>query len=224
MILLSIEQSTDIGSVAVLNGQNILAERQWTDTRLHSSRLFHFIPELLRDSSLDLQAIDAYAVGLGPGSYAGLRTSLAAAKAFALPDHRLIYGVSSAEVLAWTIFEQCSCASVMVIGDARRQQLWMRRFCRQADIPSADSPWHLIKLGELQAYCNSSSLCVTSDWNRIGAQLKTVVFDPVTLIEERRVPNAGSLGKLAEIRIQQGIPSERLSPIYPHPPVSGIPK
>ena len=220
MILLAVDQSTDTGSVAVLNGKSILAEHSWSDTRLRNQQLFDVIVELLCQTGLSLDAVDSYAVGLGPGSYTGLRTSIVSVRMFSMPDHRPIYGVSSAEVLAWSVMEQSSCHSVMVVGDARRKQLWIRRFHRQMDITSAATSWQLIKPEEFQAYCNSPSVCVTSDWERIGDQLKRFVSGQVTLVEKKRCPSASALGKLAERKIRLRIPSEPLTPIYLHSAVA----
>ncbi len=220
MILLAIEQSTDIGSIAVLNGQNVLAEHQWTVADRHNKQLFEILPGFLREAALDLDDVRTYAVGLGPGSYTGLRMSLAAANAFALPDHRTVYGVSSAESLAWDVSKESQSRSVTIIGDARRQHLWVKTFICETDHFSAPgiSDWKLITLNELPFL--HASVIATSDWERIGSSLKAFLAPTITLIEGRRVPRAGSLGRLAGVRIQRHVPSDRLSPIYLHPSVS----
>lgn len=223
MILLAIEQSTDTPSVAVLNSRDVLAEECWTNSRVQN-QLFDVVPRVLRGVGMNFDAVGAYIVGLGPGSYTGLRMSLAAAMAFALPDHRLVYGLNSARALAQSVMEEYSCDSVIVIGDARRGHLWMRRFQKEDERRAAEAgvrDWRLVKPEELWACCTPSSTCVTADWDRIGARLDASMPESVVMIRGRRAPNAASLGKLAAVRMDKGIPSEPLSPIYLHPAVAG---
>ena len=219
MILLAIEQSTNIGSVAVLNSQNVLGERKWIDKRT-STQLFDVLADLLKEIKVNLKSIEIYAVGLGPGSYTGLRISIAAAKAFALPGARVVYGLSSANVLAWSIFEELSPPSVTVIGDARREKLWLRQFQSKRECLLSDDKWHLITIEELMSFCRFPTVCVTSDYHRIGKRLQIATAGKVALVEERKIPSAGCLGKLIAQRSESQIQSEPLSPIYLHPAVS----
>lgn len=217
-MLLAIEQSTNSGSLALVRDQQVLAETQWTDIRFHNQRLFGALTELLAKAACRLDEVETYVVGVGPGSYTGLRTALAAAQAFALPDQRRVYGIGSAEALAWEIAAERACASVTIIGDARREQLWWRTFNRAAEVMVAAGSWQLIRRAELPGL--RAAVVATSDWDRIGADLKNGLSRGIALVEDRRVPSAGVLGQLAERKLKRGAPSEPLTPIYLHPAVS----
>jgi tRNA threonylcarbamoyladenosine biosynthesis protein TsaB len=66
----------------------------------HSVRLPSALKELLDASGLKLSDVDGYAVGLGPGSFTGLRIGLATWKGLAYANHRPIAGASSLEAMA----------------------------------------------------------------------------------------------------------------------------
>ena len=132
MLILAMDQSTERGSVALLREERVLDAMGWMDSRIHSRQLFDQLSALLERNAVGLPQIDCYAVGLGPGSYTGLRIAVAAVLGFALPDNRRVYGVSSAEALAESSLADLGMSSAMIIGDARRHQLWARVFTLHA--------------------------------------------------------------------------------------------
>ncbi len=221
-MLLAIDLSTNIASAAALRGREILVERIWTETR-ERTQLFDMIPAIIESAEMGLDAVDGYVVGLGPGSYMGLRISLSAAMALALPDHKPVYGINSAEPLALSIMSEFSCGCVVVAGDARRGHFWLRRFNTGAESGEPGNKalaWHLVKPEEIRQICPPGAVCVTSDWDKIGRVLEHSLPDSVVIIKERRTPSAASLGRLATDRIELGAAFEPLAPIYLNPAVA----
>ncbi len=221
MLILAIDQSTARGSLALFQDGQLLAEEIWMDDRRHSQQLFERLIALLDRTSIGLPQVDCLAVGIGPGSYTGLRIAVSAALGLALPDQRRVYGVSSAEALAVDILAETGTESVMVIGDARRQQLWARVFALRDGRCSATTPWLLSppdKLADMAV-----SIWVTPDWERIGPLLQAQVPAACRLIEERRMPSAVAVGQAVWRRILADIPSDPLAPIYLHAAV-GLPR
>ncbi|MCX6978808.1 MAG: tRNA (adenosine(37)-N6)-threonylcarbamoyltransferase complex dimerization subunit type 1 TsaB, partial [Verrucomicrobia bacterium] len=95
MTILAIETSTNHGSVAVLsNGQPIFFERFPADRRT-STVLFTVLERALALC----QTLEQVAVGLGPGSYAGVRIAIAAALGIELGRGPLVIGISSVSTL-----------------------------------------------------------------------------------------------------------------------------
>ena len=214
MLILAVEQSSDTGSVAVLNDEKVLGEREWDGLALRSCGLFACLKELLAATALNLKDISHHVVDIGPGSYSGLRSSFAAVRAFAMPDQKPIFTLTSAETLAFEIMEEYSADQVQVVGDARRQQLWTCLYTRNGNMPFAQSKIQLVP--ENDFWPASGSVIVSPDWKRLHARLKSVSTGGTRLIEETRVPKAGFLGKLAYQKIQLNIPSEPSGPIYLH--------
>lgn len=214
MLILAIEQSSDTGSVAVLNDGKILGEREWDGLALRSCGLFACLKDLLAAVSLNLKDISLYVVDVGPGSYSGLRSSFAAVRAFALPGKQPVYALTSAETLAFEIMGEYSAEQVQVVGDARRQQLWTCIYKKNGKMPVAQSKIQLAPEDGFQLA--TGAVVVSLDWKRLHAKLKTFVVAGTRLIEETRVPKAGYLGQLAFQKMRLNIPSEPLSPIYLH--------
>ncbi|MDO9542154.1 MAG: tRNA (adenosine(37)-N6)-threonylcarbamoyltransferase complex dimerization subunit type 1 TsaB [Kiritimatiellia bacterium] len=218
MLILAIEQSSDTGSVAILNDNKILGEREWNGLVLRSGGLFACLKDLLTAVSLNLKDISLYVVDVGPGSYSGLRSSFAAVRVFALPGEQPIYALTSAETLAFEIREEFSAGKVQVVGDARRQQLWTCVYNGNGKIPAVRTEIHLVPENDFRP--DDGAVVVSSDWTRLKARLKAVAGGNARLIEETRVPKAGCLGQLAYQKMQLNIPGEPLNPIYLHAAVS----
>lgn len=220
MLILAMDQSTEYGSLALLQDEHLRGSVNWMDSPGHSRHLFERLTELLNRTSVSLTQVDCLAVGLGPGSYTGLRMVVSAALGLALPDHRSVYGVSSAEALAAEVLAESGAASVMVIGDARRHQLWARVFSLREGVCAASTAWLLSPPDVLVD--KQAALWITPDWERIGPCLQAQVPAACRLIEERRIPTAAGVGIAVCRRIRAAIPSEPLAPLYLHPAVNMV--
>ena len=82
-LILHIETATDICSVAISEGDQLLAKVESGPERSHASLLNKFIREALNESGLEMTQLDGIAVSKGPGSYTGLRIGISTAKGMA---------------------------------------------------------------------------------------------------------------------------------------------
>ena len=105
---LAIESSTATSSVALLGDNELLGEFSWQIKRGASERIFSAIHELIKANGITTADISLFGIGLGPGNFTGLRTSLSAIQALALPTHADIIGISSAEAIAFSFHESGS--------------------------------------------------------------------------------------------------------------------
>lgn len=112
-LMLAIETSTTHASLAVVSAEDgaVLCERNFVSQRAHNAVIFDPVTELLAAYRDSLRGI---AVGLGPGSYGGVRVGLAVANGLSLVLGIPVIGVSSLE--AW----DAPVTSYTVLGDARR--------------------------------------------------------------------------------------------------------
>ena len=219
MITLSIEQSTTVCSVALAEDNNIIAEHKWEDTQIRNQYFFSVFPEILKEASITPAAIDTFAIGLGPGSFSGLRCALSAINGLSIPDKKRVYGITSTEVLAWQIMQETAKNSVMILGDARRGHIWYTCYDRSKNLPVKRNSVSLVTSDQLSSKACDCEIIATSDWDRIGIILKEKTFSGV-VIEERRIPNARTVGELAFRKIKMNLLSEPLLPIYLHPAVA----
>ncbi|PZE19612.1 tRNA (adenosine(37)-N6)-threonylcarbamoyltransferase complex dimerization subunit type 1 TsaB [Paenibacillus xerothermodurans] len=98
--LLAVDTSTSSMSVALMRGGELLGELNSTAERNHSIHLLPHIRQVLAEARLHSSELDAFAVGVGPGSYTGVRIGVTVAKTFAWTHGLALLGVSSLEGLA----------------------------------------------------------------------------------------------------------------------------
>ncbi len=221
MITLAIELSTDCGSLALLNDDQVQCERTWREDRLHRQQVFAEIERGLSEGWLDPARVDVFAVGVGPGSFSGLRMAISVVRAMAMPGNRPVYAVASAAALAWEIMLETGRNEVVVVGDARRDEWWAGRFLSGDKWPRQEGDWTVANEAHLQDNPGApGAVWVTSDWDRIGGKMNP---EGAVLIRERRVPQARYVGLVAGARFRAGIQTEELVPVYLHPAVSTPP-
>src|SRR6056297_2108198 len=113
-MILAIETSTTHASLALVNSVDgpVVRECRFVSERAHNAVIFEPVTDLLADHGGDLEGI---AVGLGPGSYGGVRVGIAVANGLSLVLGIPVVGISSLE--AW----ETDSSNCTVLGDARRQ-------------------------------------------------------------------------------------------------------
>ncbi|HEY9125325.1 MAG TPA: tRNA (adenosine(37)-N6)-threonylcarbamoyltransferase complex dimerization subunit type 1 TsaB [Bacteroidales bacterium] len=79
-LILSIETSEKLCSVALADGLQILGSEASTEDKSHASSLTLLIDKLLHNCKISYEQLNAVAVGKGPGSYTGLRIGVSTAK------------------------------------------------------------------------------------------------------------------------------------------------
>lgn len=99
-LVLAIETSTPVASVAVLRGSTLLAEEGSASSIRHDQLLLPRIAQTLSDAGATLSDVTLLAVGLGPGGFGGLRIGLATVKGLAIATGASVIGVGSLRALA----------------------------------------------------------------------------------------------------------------------------
>lgn len=220
MILLAIEQSTRQGSIAVLRDAGVVDQRSWNSDRLERQQLFSLMPELLEAAGVALEDVEVFAVGLGPGSFAGARISLSAARAFALPRARTVFGVGSGEAIALDLIREGKVKKVTILGDARRNRVWYAHFAVRNDMPVIQNDWKLTEIDQLREILADSDVVAGPDWPKLEAPIRSGCPGACRIIEGPRFPRASDIGLLAHAGVINGRSSAPLEPIYLHPAVS----
>ena len=136
MITLAIDTSTPRGSVAVFAYGEIVFDETFTADRSHSATLF----ACLARARACTHRVHQVAVGLGPGSYAGVRIAIAAALGFEMALGAKLVGLPS--ILAF----DTDAHEYLAIGDARRETFY---FSRVLERECVDGP-RLVTEGELR--------------------------------------------------------------------------
>ena len=112
MITLAIETSTPRGSLAVHDGTRLLIDEQFAADRRTTATLFPLLKRVLEAGP----APEQIAVGLGPGSYAGVRIAIAAAMGVAMAKKARLVGIPSVATFSREHY--------VAVGDARRETFY----------------------------------------------------------------------------------------------------
>ena len=100
LMLLAIDTATALLSIALHDGQRLLAESTFTAGRQHSARLAPLVQQMLRDCTLSAADLRLLAVAVGPGSYTSLRIGVALAKGMAAVHSLPLVPVTALDVIA----------------------------------------------------------------------------------------------------------------------------
>ncbi len=130
MNLLALDTSTSQAALVVVTTRGAVRIAGPDPSARHGRALIPAIQSLLKSAGLVPADLDGLAVGLGPGSYTGLRVGLTAAKTLAYALGKPLAGFDSLEAIAWNAPE--SARDVAVIADAQRGDLYAADFARDA--------------------------------------------------------------------------------------------
>ncbi|MFQ5575182.1 MAG: tRNA (adenosine(37)-N6)-threonylcarbamoyltransferase complex dimerization subunit type 1 TsaB, partial [Terriglobia bacterium] len=97
---LAFDTSTDVLTVALGDGTRIFAERNLRLPRRHLERLVPTIAEVIDEVEMGLSDLQTVSVGIGPGSFTGLRIGVATARGLAQALGTSLVGLPSLEVIA----------------------------------------------------------------------------------------------------------------------------
>ena len=122
MLLLAFETSAKAVSVAIHDGEKLLAESYQNTGLTHSQTLMSMAEDLLHNCGKTAKDVTDLAVAAGPGSFTGVRIGVAAAKGFGWGAQLPVYGVSTLESMARNlgVYDGYVCACM----DARRSQVY----------------------------------------------------------------------------------------------------
>jgi len=126
-LILHIETSTELCSVALSSGVNCLDIRENREGRNHAALLTIFIDDLLKTNNVHANQLDAVAFSSGPGSYTGLRIGLSTAKGMCYGGNIPLIAVSTLQIMSMGFALQNDIpdsALLCPMIDARRMEVY----------------------------------------------------------------------------------------------------
>lgn len=103
MKILSIDTSSNICSVSILENKNVIYNKSLKNTLTHSEKLMPMIEEAFNNISFNISDIDLFTCSKGPGSFTGIRIGVATIHAFCDYYNKPGIGISSLEALAYNL-------------------------------------------------------------------------------------------------------------------------
>jgi len=120
--ILTIDTATSVYSIALAEDETVLAETCGDAGPATSAKIPGQIEALLKAAGLDIGAVDAFAVTVGPGAFTGLRVGIAMVKGLAYSTGKPVIPLSSLELLALNAAE--SRIPVCPLFDARKSEVY----------------------------------------------------------------------------------------------------
>jgi tRNA threonylcarbamoyl adenosine modification protein YeaZ len=205
MTILALEFSSAQRSVAVLGGPKALGRSaEVIETGGHGGAMIGLIEAALRQAHVEREQIECLAVGLGPGSYTGIRSAIALAQGWELASAgRAIrcIGLSSADCIALQAQSEGLAGPLSVVIDAQRNEFYLAGYQIELDGPRAIQPLRLASLAEVQARQAAGELLAGPD--------ATKWFPAAHLI----FPRAAALAQMVAGRAEF-VSTRNLQPIY----------
>lgn len=220
MNILAIENSSFSLSVAVKNNGSIF---QKTLLRNDAAQyIVSIIDGLLKKAKLPVHKLDLLTLGLGPGSFTGLRIACTIAKAISFAHNIPLIGLSS----FWAIAEEYSFSKdAVIIFDAKKNLIYGAVYAKLNNRLLRKIPERLIGLDEfLKKYCNNSAVFIGES---IRFKKEILRIKPKAIIVDKEIyPKAKFLIKKAEemAKKKKFTSIDKLEPLYLHPETCQIRK
>jgi tRNA threonylcarbamoyladenosine biosynthesis protein TsaB len=130
VLLLALDTSTPAVTVALHDGEQVLAESTVVDARRHTELVGPAIVEVLKATGIDRKQLSAIAVGVGPGPFTGLRIGLVTARMLGHVLEIPVDGVCSLDVVAYGV---SVAGPFLVATDARRREVYWATYDETGD-------------------------------------------------------------------------------------------
>ena len=202
MKILAFEFSSDHRSVALAEiGATARILSEATVSGIRSTPVITLVDDVLRQANESRDAIEAMVIGLGPGSYTGIRIAIATAQGWQLARGVKLLGISSVDALAERARVDGLRGPVGLAIDAQRGEFYLANY----DISEGDArlmePLRLVSRGEIE--------------RRLAAGETIAGPEVPPLLPQARLlfPRAADLARLAVGR-NDFVDGEKLAPVY----------
>lgn len=141
---LLLDTSSNNGIVAISDGGKILISEENEQSKDHAAWLHDAVQRVMEKAGVSMQDLKAVAVVAGPGSYTGLRVSLAAAKGFCYALNIPLICINTLELMARALQPEAKTLSALICPmiDARRDEVFTALY--NADLREIMKPQPLI--------------------------------------------------------------------------------
>lgn len=165
MKLLSLESSSASASVALTEGETLVAQSFQNCGLTHSRTLLPMAEALLANCGVPLAAVDGFAVAAGPGSFTGIRIGAATVKGLAFGLDRPCAGVSTLEAMARGL--EGLEGNLCCVMDARAGQVYNALFTAEGGALRRLCPDRAVSLDDLAKEIGETPQILVGDGARL---------------------------------------------------------
>jgi tRNA threonylcarbamoyladenosine biosynthesis protein TsaB len=199
MTILALEFSSPQRSVAVARGNS--APVGAVETGGRNTAAFGMIEKVLAEAKMEREEIEVIAVGLGPGSYTGIRAAIAIAQGWQLARGIKLLGVGVGGAIAAQVWAEKIFGRVNVVVDAQRNEFYLAVYGISEGGWNEIEPLKIVTLAEIQSRADADEILAGPEVARWFPDGR-VIF-----------PRAATLAQLAAGR-NDFVAGEKLEPVY----------
>jgi tRNA threonylcarbamoyladenosine biosynthesis protein TsaB len=212
--VLAVDTTTEACSVALQSGEEVIA-RFAEVGRAHAQQILGMVDAVLAEAQCSLSMLDGLAAAVGPGSFTGVRISVAVAQGLAFGADLKVLPISTLEALAWQVVQR-GAPQALACLDARMSEVYWGCF-------AADPKRGLAALGAGHVGPPHGVRPATAgDYQGIGRgfsaypQLAALPGLKIRSEDACALPNAREIASLGALRLAQGegIDAADLQPLY----------
>ena len=197
MKILAVEFSTEQRSIAVLDGEKLLGHAVEAGGR----NVISLVERALQSASCEREDIECLAIGIGPGSYTGIRGAIALAQGWQLGRAIKTIGISTVECLAAQAQQEKIHGDINVVVDAQRNEFYLARYQITAKERTEIEPLRLASFAEIEKLAQSGALVLGPELTKWFPSAKNLY------------PEAATLGQLVAGRADF-LSADKIEPIY----------
>lgn len=198
-MILSIETSTEVCSVALHNNGRIVAVSESEEAYSHAERLAPLIDDILANNNIKRREITAVAVSAGPGSYTGLRIGTSTAKGLCYSLDIPLITIGTLESMLESIKQDNEHQLLCPMLDARRMEV----YCLLADVNGQIiKPTHA-KIIDETSFSDFLGSKQISFFGNGADKCKSVITAESAIFIDDIKPTALNIGKLAFNKYQE---------------------
>jgi tRNA threonylcarbamoyladenosine biosynthesis protein TsaB len=202
MKILAVEFSSDVRTIAIVEaGDGTATALLSRVTEGSARRTLGLVSDALEAARCEREDIGIIAIGLGPGSYTGIRGAIALAQGWQLGRAIQLVGISSVECLAGQAADEKIFGPISVVVDAQRNEYYLA--CYEIE----PGGWREVEALRLAAFAEIEQI-QNSGQRLIGPGISQFFPKACDVY-----PDAATLGRMACAR-RGYVPGENLEPIY----------
>jgi len=215
MIVLGIDTSGYINAVGVYDGESVLADNRFPARTDTLEQIVDNIDVTLKQAGLELKDVEGLGVGLGPGSWTGIKVGVTVGKMLAFSAGKPVAGIPTLDALAYTAQNE-SLPVFAVIGAGVKDMVYAARYHFKANEPVREGDYFAGDIRELVKIIKEPVVLAGPNAGHYHgilnreAGLKNVMI--ITEIE----PSGAAVACLAYLRLTRGQSDDPLSlvPMY----------
>ena len=216
MIIYACDSTAKAASVALCDGEKLLAQYTQNGGNTHSETLMPMTGTMLKSMHMTVDDIDVFACSAGPGSFTGVRIGVATVKGLAFGKGKPCVGVSALEALAMNLCDGYD-SLICPVMDARRGQFYTALFRCSGGVLTRLRGDCVIPVGEIYSMISEygGPIRFTGDGYSLVTAGKAVPgFIPTPEVLRHQSAYSVAQTALKAVSEGHGVPESELRPVY----------